>query len=237
MNAKTPIPRLTDTTKPPARNHRINPLKEERPDLWKSSFIVPLHKSGNKSEISNYRGICKLSALPKLFEEVIVTQVSFNIEKYISPYQHGFLKGKSTTTNLLVFVAHVIEGFSNGLSTDTIYTDSKKAFDYVNHLLMVFKSRQFGFSDRWFLWLESYLSNRTQRVVFKNNISREILVTSGVPQGSHLGPLLFLIFINDLPTVIQNSRILLFADDVKLFYSFSTDCAPLQNDLNNLAKW
>ena len=77
-----------------------------------------------------------------------------------------------------------MEGFSNGLSTDTIYTDSKKAFDYVNHRLMVFKSRKFGFSDKWCLWLQSYLSNRTQRVLFKNNISREIPVKSGVPQGT-----------------------------------------------------
>jgi len=186
--------------------------------------------------VANYRGISKLSAIPKLFESVISDQLAFNIQPFITPYQHGFMTGKSTTTKL-DFVNYVLCGFENNLSTDVLFADCTKAFDRVLHELLVFKSNCFGLSEKFCLWLESYLSGRSQCVLFKNCKSNVVNVLSGVPQGSHLGPLLFLIFINDLPNAILNSKILIFADDIKLYLSHVNNSLILQNDINNFSTW
>lgn len=207
------------------------------PNLWKSSYVIPIHKSGSRSEISNYRGIAKLSAIPKLFEKVITLQLTFNVHKFISPHQHGFTSGRSTITNLLTFCALVIEGFAKGFQTDVIYTDLKKAFDKVVISLLLMKCAKFGFSEKLCNWLKSYLTNRSQRVCFGSSLSDEFSVLSGVPQGSHLGPLLFLIFINDLPQVIKYSKILMFADDVKLFLTHKSSPRLLQVDFDSLVSW
>jgi len=125
------------------------------------------------------------------------------------------------------------------MQTDVVYTDFSKAFDSVNHCLLLHKLNLIGFPYNLLIWLSDYLTNRTQNVVFKSAISRPVLVTSGVPQGSHLGPLLFNLFINDLPSVILHSNILMYADDVKLCLSFK-DCFYsdlLQADLVNFYKW
>jgi len=104
------------------------------------------------------------------------------------------------------------------MQTDVIYTDFSKAFDSVNHSLLLFKLNQLKFPCNLLTWISSYSNGRTQRVIFKNAASKLIYVTSGVPQGSHLGPLLFTLFINDLPSIITHSRVLMYADDVKLVY-------------------
>jgi len=134
-------------------------------NAWKTSFIQPLHKSGNKADIANYRGITKLSAIPKLFEQVLTVQISFNLQRCVSPSQHGFLKGKSTVTNLLYFVSIVLEGFSKGLRTDTLYTDLHKAFDYgANHA----KSNTFQkkFSNRSSFFLHGRSMGKKKSVKF-----------------------------------------------------------------------
>ena len=207
------------------------------PELWKKSFIIPIHKSGSRNNISNYRGIAKLSAIPKLFEQLLTEHLTFQCKPLISPFQHGFLNGSSTVTNLLQFVTHTISAFQNKMQTDVLYTDFSKAFDKINHNLLLLKLQLYGFPARLTTWLSSYLSDRTQSVIFNGSISSEFSVTSGVPQGSHIGPLLFLIFINDLPSRISNSKILMFADDVKLYFSFNTANAILQDDLNELTSW
>ena len=207
--------------------------------VWRESYIIPLFKSGSRSNISNYRGIVKLSVIPKLFEKLVTEILSHQVVCYISPFQHGFKKGCSTTTNLLEFTTSVITAFDSGLQTDTIYTDFSKAFDKVNHDLLLFKLNKLGFSPVFLKWISTYLKNRYQCVLFRECKSKNISVLSGVPQGSHLGPLLFLIFINDLPSCIKNSRILMYADDVKLFHSFtdSYQRSLLQSDLDNLYDW
>ncbi|XP_075157525.1 uncharacterized protein LOC142230782 [Haematobia irritans] len=129
--------------------------------------FVPLHKSGRPFDVSNYRGIAKLNAIPKVFEKMDVTDVlSHSISSILDSCQHGFRKGLSTTTNLVEFTSHAINQFVVGNQTDVIYTDCS------------------------------------------------------VSLGSHLGPVLFLLFINDLPQSVVNSRILMYADDVKIFSSF-----------------
>jgi len=149
------------------------------------------------------------------------------------------VKHRSTTTNLLEFSSLVIKGFKNKMQTDVVYTDFSKAFDSVNHCLLINKLNLIGFPYNLLIWLSDYLTNRTQNVVFKSAISRPVLVTSGVPQGSHLGPLLFNLFINDLPSIILHSNILMYADDVKLCLSFTdSSCSDLlQADLARFYKW
>lgn len=209
------------------------------PASWKESFIVPLHKNGCRSNIENYRGIAKLSGIPKLFEKLVTLKLVHSIQSIISPCQHGFLKGKSTVTNLLEFTSYVFSSFSSKLQTDVIYTDFSKAFDRVDHRLLLLKLDLIGFPSNLLDWLSSYLMNRTQSVLFKGCLSRKVFVTSGVPQGSHLGPVLFNIFLNDLPSVIHNSKILMYADDVKLYSSLSavSECVLLQEDLGRLVDW
>lgn len=209
------------------------------PCVWKDSFIIPLFKSGNKSDISNYRGIAKLSIIPKLFEKIVTEQLYYQVSNLISPYQHGFQKRCSTTTNLLHLTTAIYRGFLQQQQTDVIYTDFSKAFDKVNHMLLKKKLYLMGFSDLSIKWIYSYLTNRKQSVRFKNTCSRSIDVLSGVPQGSHLGPLLFSLFINDLPHVIFSSNILMYADDVKLFLSYRhvSDQQRLQDDLNSFYTW
>ena len=134
----------------------------------------------------------------------------------VSPYQHGFLAARSTTTNLLTLTSFIHKWFVLNRQEDVVYTDFKKTFDSVNHTLLLTKLEKYGFPALLVFWLNSYLSERTQHVLFKPSLSSEIKATSSVPQGSHLRPLLFLLFINDLPQVINHSKILIFADDVKL---------------------
>lgn len=209
------------------------------PSVWKKSYITPLFKSGSKLEVSNYRGIAKLNAIPKLFEKIITDCLCHQISSILSPCQHGFRKLRSTATNILELTTIVNEGFVNNKQTDVIYTDFSKAFDKVNHDILLYKLSYMGFSNKAIRWLNSYLSNRTQQVKFKNAFSKTIEVVSGVPQGSHLGPVLFTLFINDLPSVIQHSNILMYADDVKIFYSFNdiNDQSHLRTDVEYFYKW
>lgn len=209
------------------------------PSCWKESFIIPLHKNGNRRCVENYRGIAKLSVIPKLFEKIVTNRLIHMVGSLISPHQHGFVKGRSVTTNLMELTCHIFDAFSRGCQMDVIYTDFSKAFDTLNHELLLYKLNCLGFPSKLLSWILSYLRSRTQRVMFKNQTSKKISVTSGVPQGSHLGPILFVLYLNDLPSILKFSRILMYADDVKLFLPLNSnsDCNLLQIDLGKLSDW
>lgn len=209
------------------------------PEVWKKSFIIPLFKAGSKLNVINYRGIAKLSAIPKLFERCLIDYLCRQISSWLTPLQHGFRKGCSTVTNVLQLTTLINRAFNEGKATDVVYTDFSKAFDKVNHNLLLAKLDLMGFSENMLCWIKSYLSSRTQCVCFNNSISKAILVNSGVPQGSHLGPLLFSLFINDLPHVIKFCNVLMYADDVKIFFSYKTssDVIFMQQDLDCLYNW
>lgn len=209
------------------------------PNLWKSSFIIPIHKKGSKSDISNYRPIAKLSTIPKVFESIIYSSFSNICKSVISSNQHGFVPNKSTTTNLLEFSSDIIEAFNTKHQVDCVYTDFSKAFDKLSHSVIVLKMRKLGFPPWFIKWVTSYLIDRTYKVVFRGVESKSINATSGVPQGSHLGPLLFILAIDDVSLVLKKAKVLIYADDMKIYSTItsSRDAELLQADLDRFATW
>ena len=158
---------------------------------------------------------------------------------YISDSQFGFLQNRSTLQQLLIFFNLLTNQANNKSSVDVIYLDFKKAFDSVSHIKLLEKLWAFGITDNVWHWIRAYLINRVQCVSIHGAVSDLLPVTSGVPQGSILGPLLFLIFVNDLPINVTPSRVLLFADDVKIAFPISCldNCNQLQGDITKLLEW
>lgn len=209
------------------------------PDMWKTSFIVPIYKSGDKENIKNYRGVCNQSSIPKLLDSLVYDDLSWSCKSIIIDQQHGFLSGKSTSSNLLIYTTDIFNALECKCQVDSIYTDFAKAFDRVDHSLLINKLKIVGFSDGLLSWLKSFLSNRKQKVKIGSYTSSEINVSSGVPQGTHCAPLLFSLFVNDIGKYIKNCSFLMFADDLKLYRKISSpeDIIMLQNDVNNLYQW
>lgn len=208
------------------------------PSCWKLAYITPIHKSGDKSLVQNYRPISKLSLFGKCLEALINKRLIQHISHSVSEHQHGFLTGKSTTTNLLCFTDYLTECFANRTQVDAVYTDFSKAFDKVNRGILIQKLLCQGINGSLLRWFNSYLNNREQQVVIYGHKSNSKTSTSGVPQGAHLGPTLFLIYINDLCSQLK-CNYLLFADDLKIYRSIESgsDAQLLQRDLDTLSKW
>ena len=210
---------------------------------WRTHCVIPIFKCGDRATISNYRPISLLCIISKVLEKII-----FNISiKFLSnsftPHQFGFLPGRSTLQQLLLFINELLEAKrTNKLKvSDVIYLDFKKAFDSVTHTKLLHKIRSFGITGTLFNWFVAYLSNRVQYVRVNNSLSEFLPVLSGVPQGSILGPLFFVLFINDLPKCLKFSSAFIYADDTKCLKHRSglntTEMNLLQKDLDNLFQW
>lgn len=208
------------------------------PSSLKTSYVIPIFKSGDKSDVKNYRPIAIQPTLAKVFESIILDHLYFQLCDHICLEQHGFMRGRSTTTNLLIFQEFVMSAFAESSQVDSIYLDFSKAFDKINHRLLIAKLDGYGICGPLLEWLESYLRDRLLVVKCDDATSEPFPVLSGVPQGSHLGPALFLLFINDISKVIS-SNFLLFADDVKIFSRINStqDHEALQQTLNNIVTW
>lgn len=208
------------------------------PSLWKLANIVPIHKAGSKNDVSNYRPISVLSCFAKVFEGLVYKFIYSHFLHLLNPHQHGFVKKRSTTSNLLQYTNYLCSAFNEKKQVDSIYTDFAKAFDRVNHHILVSKLSHLGIHGSLLRWLDSYLLNRTQLVTVYGFDSSPFLATSGVPQGSNLGPLLFLVYINDLLNQLT-CDFLAYADDIKIFRKIDSniDCELLQTNLNIVHGW
>jgi Reverse transcriptase (RNA-dependent DNA polymerase)/Endonuclease-reverse transcriptase len=212
------------------------------PEDWRTANVTPIYKKGQKSDPGNYRPVSLTSVCSRLLESIIKDQIVEHLDKsgLIRSTQHGFMKGRSCVTNLLVFLEKLTAELDSGAAADVIYLDFAKAFDTVPHERLKKKLRAHGIRGRLLDWISAWLGDRKQRVVLNGNVSAWEAVLSGVPQGSVLGPLLFLIFINDLDAAVSLAELLLkFADDTKVARVISSDAdrLALQAALNNLVEW
>ena len=189
------------------------------PHEWKCHSITPIFKSGDKSQVINYRPISLLCIVSKVLEHLIFIKISKFITTNNIFYHHqfGFRQHHSTTQQLLIFLSDILSALNNCSCSqcDIIYLDFKKAFDSVPHQELLLKLWKTGIVGSLWKWFREYLTNRYQHVSINNSKSSTLPVVSGVPQGSILGPFLFLIYINDLSSSVKHSKTFLFADDTK----------------------
>jgi hypothetical protein len=210
------------------------------PHAWKTANVTPIHKKGDKHNANNYRPISLLPVISKVLERCIYNKIIDHLIPKLTNLQHGFLKNRSTTTQLLNVFSNINNILDNGDQTDVVYFDLSKAFDSVPHNLLLHKLKSFGICGNLLKWITSYLTNRMQRVTLNGADSEWLPVTSGVPQGSILGPLLFILYINDLPDILSyNTLCAIFADDTKIYRHINShqDHIILQRDINNIYAW
>ena len=199
----------------------------------KIARVIPLFKSGDKSTFTNYRPVSVLPAFSKIFERVIYNRLLnyLNNYKILSDNQFGFRKHHSTEYALSLLYDKISSAIDNNELTVGIFIDLSKAFDTVNHQILLDKLSYYGIRGVAFNWFASYLSNRHQFVQFNDTSSSQQIIKCGVPQGSILGPLLFLIYINDLCDVSKILDFILFADDTNIFFSHK-NVGSLEKTLN-----
>ena len=206
--------------------------------------MKPLFKSGDRDDINNYRPISILSTLSKLIEKWVDINFSLFLNNFnlLHKSQSGFRVKHSTESALILMVDSWLKALNAGKLIGTVMVDFRKAFDLVDHQILLRKLQSYKCSDICLSWFKSYLSNRTQRVALNNEMSDSSEINCGAPQGSILGPLLFLLFINDLPLSLNDTTccVDLFADDTTIYeeqYDISTLRTSLQKSLNCLNEW
>ena len=218
-------------------------LTSTYPDQWKLANVTPIFKKGDKQLIKNYRPISLLPICSKIFEKIISKKLYsyLNANNLLTKNQSGFRPGDSTRNQLLYFVNEIHQAFENpkSLEVRAVFLDISKAFDKVWHDGFIFKLKQNGVSGSLLMFFQNYLNNRKQRVVLNGSYSGFSAVESDVPEGSVLGPLLFLIYINDLERNIK-FNIKFFADDTMLLSIVkdpTISASDLHHDLNIIFQW
>ena len=204
------------------------------PSQWKMSIIIPHHKKGPVNAPANYRPINHTPVIARLMEKIVKDSIAQHLfdSNLLHPSQHGFLRSRSCMTCQVEFLDFITTAADNGYACIILLLDLSKAFDRVPHSRLLAKVRSFGIRAPLLSWLTSYLSMRTQTVSYEGHSSQAVPVTSGVIQGSVLGPLLFLMYINDAFDSIAHGKPFVFADDIKLVYTFKPDA--ISSVLNNI---
>lgn len=221
---------------------RVSLYSSTLPAFWKQSIVIPIFKNGDKSQPANYRPISLTSTLCRILERIIALNILkfLTKNKLINPEQFGFLPHRSTTAQLLSATNSWYNSLLKDIPSHCLYVDLHKAFDSVPHKFLIFKLHAYGIRGKLLSWIKNFLTDRTFRVKIEDKVSPPKLIKSGVPQGSVLGPLLFLIYINDLPLIIPHPiQIRMYADDIKLFHHILSimDARLLQKSLNAISKW
>ena len=208
--------------------------ESEFPEVLKLAKVLPFHKSGDRNDAGNFRPI-SLLPINKVFEKLLFKRIEdfLNVNRLLSPSQFGFRSKRST----IVAVAEVVEFLRTNRNLRTpsscTFIDLTKAFDTVDHDILLKKCYAYGLREKTF---STFLANRSQYVKIKNQTSFKKAISIGVPQGSVLGPLLFLLYINDLPAVCQHSKVTMFADDTNV-YATAHDLNILNKDMTNVVNW
>ena len=226
---------------PLAKIFKTSYLTGHIPQEWKVANVVPVFKKGSKASVENYRPISLTCLCMKIFEKIVREEIMKQCGHRINRAQHGFLPGKSCTTQMINFTDSLAGSINAAGRSDVIYFDFAKAFDSVNHDVLLHKLKsEYGIDGVMLKFIVNYLQGRKQRVVIGGHQSELRSVNSGVPQGSIIGPLLFVLFINDMHKCVSpGTNIALYADDTKIWRKIESpeDHVILQNDINALLRW
>ena len=215
----------------------------EVPDDWLKAIIIPVFKKGTSGTLSNYRPISLTSVSSKIMERIVSNKIYnfLTVHGVLSHAQHGFVKGRSVCTNMLESLNDWTINIQARDQTTVVYIDFRKAFDVVTHNKLFAKLQSYNITGSVLLWLQRFFSGRTHQTKLGDSLSDVLFLLSGVIQGSAIGPLMFLIFINELISLLEQHgiNVKLFADDVKLYLRIvnDADIAKLQSALSSLASW
>ena len=231
----------TSLAKPLKTIWRNNFDKGNTPKILKTSYITPIHKGGDQGSPVNYRPVALTSHITKVFEKILRRKLQDHLEtnQLYNESQHDFRTGRSCLSQLLAHTERLISLIESGENVDVIYLDFSKAFDRVDHTILLHKLKKNGIVGKTLAWIKSFLTGRLQRVSVNSCLSNDTEILSGVPQGSVLGPLLFLIMIQDINEGVHCSTLSSFADDTRLMKGISnpSDVLKLQEDLNSVYEW
>ena len=211
------------------------------PEAWKCAKVTPLYKGGDRHTVGHYRPVSLLPLPSKIIEKIVHNRLSvfFYDNNVLDPKQGGFRKGHSTIETIANFTNDVFNGINNGVLTTACFIDMAKAFDTVNHEILCKKLEKLGIIGTIFKWIKSYLRHRNQCTYANGITSSTLKLTCGVPQGSILGPLFFIIYVNDIKTSLNFCNHLLYADDTVLCKTgeLGTLTINMQSDLCEFKKW